>query len=46
MQFRLIFSIFVYFLFCLVTKLCLTLWDPTDCSLPDSSVHGISRQKY
>ena len=20
---------------------CLTLWDPTDCSLPDSSVHGI-----
>ena len=25
----------------LVTKLCLTLCDPMDCSLPDSSVHGI-----
>ena len=22
-------------------QLCLTLWDPMDCSLPDSSVHGI-----
>ena len=27
-------------------KLCPTLCDPTDCSLPGSSVHGISRQKY
>ena len=25
----------------LVTQLCPTLWDPVDCSLPDSSVHGI-----
>ena len=28
-----------------VTQLCLTLWDPTDCSLPESSVHGIPRQR-
>ena len=46
MKFRLIFSIFVYFLFCLVTKLCPTLWDTIDYSLPDSSIHGISKQKY
>ena len=29
---------------CVCTKslqLCLTLWDPVNCSLPDSSVHGI-----
>ena len=26
---------------CLVAKLCLTLCDPMDCSLPGSSVHGI-----
>ena len=25
----------------LVTQLCLTLCDPTDCSLPGSYVHGI-----
>ena len=25
-----------------VTESCLTLWDPLDCSLPASSVHGIS----
>ena len=25
----------------LVTQLCLTLWNPRDCSLPGSSVHGI-----
>ena len=25
----------------LVTQLCLTLWNPRDCSLPSSSVHGI-----
>ena len=24
-----------------VTQSCPTLWDPTDCSLPKSSVHGI-----
>ena len=26
---------------CSVAQSCLTLCDPTDCSLPDSSVHGI-----
>ena len=26
---------------CMCAKLCLTLCDPTDCSPPDSSVHGI-----
>ena len=25
----------------LVAQLCLTLWDPMDCNLPGSSVHGI-----
>ena len=25
----------------LFAKLCLTLWDPMDCSSPGSSVHGI-----
>ena len=25
----------------LVAQLCLTLWDPMDCSHPGSSVHGI-----
>ena len=25
----------------LVTQLCLTLWDPMDCNLPGSFVHGI-----
>ena len=25
----------------LVTQSCPTLWDPTDCSLPKSSIHGI-----
>ena len=29
-----------------VTKLCLTLCDPMDYSLPGLSVHGISRQEY
>ncbi|KAM7225092.1 hypothetical protein CapIbe_023069, partial [Capra ibex] len=24
-----------------VTQLCLTLYDPMECSLPGSSVHGI-----
>ena len=28
-------------LMCLVAQSCLTLWDPMDCSLPGSSVHGI-----
>ena len=26
---------------CSVTQPCPTLWDPMDCSLPGSSVHGI-----
>ena len=30
---------------CSVTKLCLTLCDPVNCSLPGSSVHGISRAR-
>ena len=29
-----------------VAQSCLTLSDPTDCSLPGSSVHGFSRQEY
>ena len=29
-----------------VAQSCLTLSDPMDCSLPGSSVHGISRQEY
>ena len=28
---------------CVHTQLCLTLCNPMDCSLPDSSVHGISQ---
>ena len=27
----------------LVTQSCLTIYDPVDCSLPGSSVHGISQ---
>ena len=30
----------------LVAQSCLTLCDPMDCSLPGSTVHGISQQKY
>ena len=30
---------------CLVAKSCLTLCDPMDCSLPGSSVHGISQTR-
>ena len=32
---------FAYFVVVLFTKLCPTLWDPTDCSPPGSSVHRI-----
>ena len=28
---------------CLVAKSCLTLCNPVDCSLPGSSIHGISQ---
>ena len=31
---------------CMCGQSCLTLCDPMDCSPPDSSVHGISRQKH
>ena len=31
---------------CLAAKSCLILFDPMDCSLPGSSVHGISQQEY
>ena len=31
---------------CSVAQSCLTLCDPLGCSLPDSSVHGISRKEY
>ena len=30
---------------CLVIKLCPTLCDPMECSLPGSSVHGISQAR-
>ena len=30
---------------CLLTKLCLSLCNPMVCSLPDSSVHGISQAR-
>ena len=30
---------------CLIAKSSLTLWDPTDCSPPGSSVHGISKAR-
>ena len=29
----------------LAAQSCLTLWDPTDCSLPGSPVHGISQAR-
>ena len=31
--------------FCVVTKLCPTLYNPIDCSPPGSSVHGISQAR-
>ena len=33
------------FMMCLVAQSCPTLWDPMDCSLPGSSVHGDSPGK-
>ena len=30
---------------CLVAKLCLTLWDPMDCSPPGSSIHRFSQAR-
>ena len=34
-------NIYIYMVVVLVTQLCLTLYEPTDCSPPVSSVHGI-----
>ena len=31
--------------YCLATQLCPILYDPMDCSLPGSSVHGISQAR-
>ena len=28
-----------------IAQSCLTLWDPMDCSLPCSSIHGISQAR-
>ena len=39
------FIFFKFYLLCLVDQLCLTLYDPMDCSLPDSSVQGDSPGK-
>ena len=33
--------IYIYTIVCLIAQSCLTLCCPLDCSLPDSSVHGI-----
>jgi len=30
---------------CLAAKLYLTLYNPMDCSIPGSSVHGVSKAK-
>ena len=30
---------------CMHAQSCLTLWDPMDCRLPDSSVHGVSQAR-
>ena len=31
---------------CLLTQSCPTLYDPMDCRLPGSSIHGIFQQEY
>ena len=41
----LILCCFCLFVVDLVTQLCLTLWEPMDCSPPGSSVHGISQTR-
>ena len=35
----------VFCCYCLVSKLCPSLCDPKDCSLPGSSIHGISQAR-
>ena len=35
----------LWYCYCLVTKSSLTLCGPMDCSLPGSSVHGISQER-
>ena len=46
---RYISTIFLYSIYkrycCLLAKLCPTPWDAMDCSLPGSSVHGISQAR-
>ena len=32
-----------YYMVCVCAQCCLTLWNPIDCSLPGSSVHGLSQ---
>ena len=39
------FVVFLLLVCCSVSTLCLTLCDPTDCSRPGSSVHGISQAR-
>ena len=44
---QIILEIIVYMCMCAKSlHLCLTLYDPMDCSPPGSCVHGISRQEY
>ena len=38
--------IYLYIYICIQLYVCLTLCTSLDCSLPGSSVHGFSRQKY
>ena len=45
MPFSLYRSILYCYMYCLVTQSCPSLWQPCKCSLPGSSVHGISQAK-
>ena len=38
--------IFLSYVHCMHIQLCLTLCDPTDCSPPGSSIHGLLQGKY
>ena len=42
---RRVITTLMYLSCCLVAQSCLTLCDPRDCSLPGSSVHGISQTR-
>ena len=37
--------VYIYICVCVCAQLCLTLCNPMDCILPDSSVHGISQAR-